>query len=152
MDERFWRKVNKTGSCWLWTGAHLAHGYGQVRRNKLGILAHRYSWMLRHGPIPDGLNVLHKCDVRACVNPEHLFLGTQKQNVDDMLRKGRESHVAKAPGVRNGNVKLTEADVARMRALYRCGYTYERLAVEFGVSFAQAGRIVKREAWKHVVA
>ena len=78
--------------CHLWTGSTTGPGYGQIGGGKKGVvlLAHRVAWELAHGPIPDGMCVLHKCDVRACVNPTHLFLGTKKDNTHDMLRKGRD--------------------------------------------------------------
>jgi hypothetical protein len=96
-EERFWKKVNKTEDCWLWLG-HLQR-YGRFKpqgiRNSPQVLAHRYSYELHFGPIPIGMNVLHKCDNPACVNPDHLFLGTQKDNVIDMMNKGRGSiHIA----------------------------------------------------------
>jgi hypothetical protein len=99
--ERFWSRVNKagpfpepkpyriTGRCWLWTGATNDAGYGQLRTNNAIEYAHRMSWEIHHGQITDGLFVCHRCDTPACVNPEHLFLGTHTQNVRDMLAKGR---------------------------------------------------------------
>lgn len=87
---RFWKYVDKSGDCWIWTGARYPAGYGAFGPKGTGAMgAHRYSWMLAHGEIPDGLSVLHKCDVRCCVNPAHLFLGTQKDNIADMVAKGR---------------------------------------------------------------
>ena len=87
--ERFWKNVDKTESCWVWTGSvrHFGHGHLNVSRRR--ILAHRFSWELAHGPVPAGLNVCHRCDNPRCVHPEHLFLGTQGDNVRDMVAKGR---------------------------------------------------------------
>ena len=73
---RLWKRVRITPGCWLWQGAHLPYGHGQIRIEHKCVLVHRLSWELHHGPIPVGLCVLHKCDVPLCVNPDHLFLGT----------------------------------------------------------------------------
>lgn len=85
----FWSRVNKTSTCWLWTGRISCHGYGVVSVGRKRIGTHRFAWALVNGDIPSGLFVCHTCDVRNCVNPSHLFLGTQRDNVQDMLRKGR---------------------------------------------------------------
>lgn len=97
---RFWTHVDKSGDCWIWTGARYALGYGAFGPKGTGAMgAHRYSWILAHGEIPAGMKVLHKCDVRCCVNPDHLFLGTQKDNIADMMAKGRRRGRSSAPPV-----------------------------------------------------
>lgn len=102
-SERFWSKVNKTESCWLWTGTRNSKGYGRFRDNDRMIVAHRIAWDLAgRGPIPAGMQLCHVCDVRACVNPEHLFLGTQSDNMRDCVKKGR--HV---PNPARGTPKAT---------------------------------------------
>ena len=90
MPERFQCKVQKTGGCWIWTGADNGNGYGvySVARGKWSY-AHRLAFEWANGSIPDGLVVCHTCDVKRCVNPAHLFLGTQADNVHDMIKKGR---------------------------------------------------------------
>ena len=89
---RFWAKVDKSGDCWSWTGAKINWGYGQFRVGKDHMLAHRCSYEHATGEtIPDGMMVCHRCDVPACVNPAHLFLGTAKDNMQDMLTKGRNA-------------------------------------------------------------
>lgn len=90
-EDRFWAKVEKGEGCWEWQGARHPHGYGQVRIAGICVFAHRYSWQLANGPIPGGLNVCHHCDNPKCVRPDHLFLGTQRDNLQDMAGKGRAS-------------------------------------------------------------
>src|SRR5258708_26780104 len=94
-EERFWAKVCKTDSCWLWTGATRTGGYGAVGRNRKVVQAHRVAWEMAHGPIMDDLYVLHRCDTPSCVNPEHLFLGTAKDNMDDFVAKRRPLGITK---------------------------------------------------------
>lgn len=93
IEDRFWSKVNKTPTCWLWIGATCNFGYGKIgiggRKNRKLKDSHRLSWEIHNGIIPLGLCVLHKCDVPSCVNPAHLFLGTKKDNAADAVQKGR---------------------------------------------------------------
>lgn len=88
--DRFWANVQKTDTCWIWTGCR-SHNYGLMGANKTRILAHRFSWELHNGPIPDGLGVLHRCDNPPCVNPDHLFLDTFEDNMKDKIAKGRQA-------------------------------------------------------------
>ncbi len=96
VHRRFWNKVRVTDGCWLWTGALCPNGYGNftlfaqsVRRERQVVTSHRMAWVLTHGEIPDGLLVLHRCDVRRCCNPDHLFLGTYRDNSRDGIQKRR---------------------------------------------------------------
>lgn len=86
---RFFEKVKKTNACWLWTGCIHRQGYGEINVNGKSVLAHRVSWEIHNGAIPPNMKILHHCDIPPCVNPRHLFLGTQKDNMIDCFRKGR---------------------------------------------------------------
>lgn len=90
-EERFWRKVKKTDGCWFWMGGRNDDGYGIAIMNGHVCGAHRKAWAITRGPIPEGMQVLHHCDTPSCVRPDHLWLGTQKDNMQDMRRKGRSN-------------------------------------------------------------
>lgn len=134
---RFWEKVEKgdsEDSCWVWIAKskHL-FGYGVLglKKENRQVMAHRFAYELLVGPIPDGLFVLHRCDNPPCVNPDHLFLGTQKDNLDDMTQKGRRRW-ADNRGSRNGNAKLSDAQVEEIRSLYPA-CTQQQIADRFGI-------------------
>lgn len=157
----FWNKVDKAETCWLWKGA-TSYGYGKCNfRGERNWLAHRASWVMAHGEIPEGLWVLHKCDVRACVNPDHLFLGTPTDNVRDMMSKGRHYHgdrqwTRKHPervprGEKAVHAKLTAEKVREMRRLFAAGgISKMELSRRFGVTHATVRRILSRTIWTHV--
>jgi hypothetical protein len=142
-EERFWSKVDKSGECWLWT-AYTSRGYGQfVLFHHHVIYAHRYSWELVHGPVPDGMVVCHHCDTPACVRPSHLFLGTHADNSKDMTIKKRQ-----AWGIRQGSARLTPNDVQAIRTLCENGQSYMEVAFQFGVSPGHIRKIFLREKWR----
>ena len=146
LAERFWAKVTKTESCWYWTGyCHRRSGYGHVRVGPRMARAHRIAWELSHGPIPDGLDVLHSCDNPPCVRPDHLFLGTQLDNIADREAKGRGGA---AHGEHHGRAKLTEAQVRQIRA--RATEPRGVLAAEFHVGIDAIKRILSGRYWSHV--
>ena len=142
----FWSKVKKTDSCWLWQGSADRRGYGSVRIDHVTQKAHRVSWSLAHGFIPPDLCVLHRCDTPACVNPDHLFLGTRADNSADMIAKGRARH--RSPnGEQNGASKLTAPDVVAIRA---STISSRALAKQFGVSKVTIQNIRHGRTWKLV--
>ena len=173
LEQRFWPKVQKSDGCWLWTGSKDARGYGRLKNPRTGatpLKAHRVSWEVHFGPIPDELWVLHSCDNPPCVNPAHLFLGTQADNMRDMVQKGRQGSLVHperlARGDRHGSrlhperlnpprgerhrsAKLTWAQVAEIRRLYAAGYiTQQQLADQFGVALTTINPLLRGKTWR----
>ena len=142
--------TKQPNGCWEWTRGKRGSGYGAVEvvPGRGSIAANRASWILTHGSIPDGMQVLHTCDNRPCVNPDHLFLGTNYDNVQDKVSKGRQW---KPIGRKNHAAKLTEADVREIRRLYKTGkYGSDDLAKMFGVSKSSANKAATGFTWGHV--
>lgn len=139
--------VSKTsGECWNWGASFNNMGYGVFGvSGKLTALAHRVAWTLRNGEIPDGLFVLHRCDNPACCNPDHLFLGTQKENLADCVSKGRT-----AMGERNGTAKLNEEKVIKAVKLRDSGLSHKKIGAVMGVSRQAIGMILSGERWNHI--
>lgn len=145
---RFWSNINKPNEqgCMLWEGRIHNTGYGIFGVNSVQVLAHRFAWGLTHGPIPNGLFVCHTCDVRACCNPNHLFLGTSLDNIADMIKKERNSR-----GETRYNAKLTDNKVRTIRIDYASGdCTYQSLANTHGVTLSCIESVIQRKTWKHV--
>lgn len=140
LSQRFFKRVNKTDGCWIWSGVKFSNGYGRfcLSGKQRHYLAHRYSYEIHNGPIPEGLCVLHRCDVRNCVNPKHLWIGTQKDNAQDMVVKGR-AYV--------GSRKLFKEDVIKIRTLAEHN-TQQALANLFNVSASNIGMILRNITWK----
>jgi hypothetical protein len=150
----FWAKVARTQEgCWVWQGTTSRNGYGLwttgVRPSRRTVQAHRLSWVIVNGPIPEGMCVCHSCDVPPCVNPEHLWLGTARENARDKVAKGRMRR-GDSRGERNGHARLTEEDVRAIRARVAGGETQTALAVEYGVHLITVSQAVRRLTWKHV--
>lgn len=139
-EERFWSKVDKTTSCWEWIGCKV-RGYGQFGFEGKVQYAHRVSWKLLNGD-PLDLKVLHKCDNPSCVNPNHLFLGTQKENIDDMLSKNRQ-----VKGEQKPDVKLTKKQVLEIR---HSKLSQRKLSKLYNVCPSHVWHIKNHKKWKHV--
>lgn len=145
LDKKFWAHVNKTDSCWLWTGILNNKGYGVSRYKMHTYLAHRMSYVMENGPIPDGLIVLHICDVPSCIKPAHLRLGTQKDNMAECAAKDRSCF-----GERNGHSKLTPESVREMRLEYAEGTTLAELSRKYKVDRMTITSAIRRKTWKRV--
>jgi len=129
VEQRFWRFVEKGDGCWLWLGnVHQHRPYGKFSVSGRTVLAHRFSYEMHRGAIPRGMLVCHCCDEPRCVNPEHLFVGTQADNIADRDRKGRRAPRHVLPR------KLSDADAAALVAMGHAGATGAFLARAFGVS------------------
>lgn len=140
--------VDNTSGCWLWTGdCSNRWGYGRLGPNRCERLAHRLSFAAHVGPIPSGMKVLHRCDVPRCVNPAHLWLGTDRDNMRDMASKGR---AGTSLGEANPCSKLTAAQVEAIRAAYASGDTLKQVASRFCVHFTNVHSIVRRKTWAHL--
>jgi len=177
-EMRFWQKVEKTDGCWFWLGARNSDGYGSFNIGNHGTGAHRIAYTLEVGNIPQGVSVLHSCDNRACVRPGHLFLGTQQDNVTDMMKKGRGNKASgdqnasrlypgihrwgpthtlrlhperQARGERVAKAKLTSTQVIEIRTQWKQGMSQHALARKFGVTLSCIHWIVSGKTWRHLL-
>jgi hypothetical protein len=154
----FFERIDKIkNGCWEWKGPFFENGYGQAPRYKnKSTRAHRISWMLFNGNIPKDMLVLHKCDNKKCVNPKHLFIGTQKDNIRDMMNKGRDNFY---PLFKNGygisgessTSKLTKKEVAYIRKEYtEKKITPKELSKKYNISRSAIYKVIHHETWKCV--
>jgi len=178
-EMRFWQKVEKTDGCWFWLGGKNSDGYGSFNIGTHGTGAHRIAYTLEVGNIPRGISVLHSCDNRACVRPDHLFLGTQLDNVTDMMEKGRGNKASgnrnasrlhpgihrwgpthtlrlhperQARGERVANAKLKESQIIEIRRRWKMGEASQHaLAREYGVTLSAIHWIVIGRTWRHLL-
>lgn len=173
--ERFDSFVNKSGSCWLWTGG-VCKGYGMFSMSGRSIKAHRAAYAFAKGPIPSGAWVCHHCDVKLCVNPDHLYAGDVNTNARDATDRGRyvtgeRHHMRRNPelvklwagklkehpelharGERCHTAKMVEDDVRVIRALHSSGVPVRDLCESFGLaSRSSMWSIIKRQSWRHVI-
>jgi hypothetical protein len=154
-----WEPVTESG-CWVWTGSTGRTGYGYIGYEGKVIRAHRASYQFFRGAVPEGMSVCHRCDVRCCVNPAHLFIATHQENMRDLARKGRANNRAaiqarlisqNAPkGSKHGMALMTEEKVLELRALRASGVPVKELGPRFGISWQQAYGIVCGNNWKHL--
>jgi len=151
--ERFHSKyVVSSSGCWLWQGHLDRKGRGNLRVGPRRVIASRLSYEIHFDAIPDGLFVCHECDNPQCVNPDHLWLGTHRDNTDDMIAKGRHRMCGRkdVQGERNSKAKLTTQDVFSIREKFAAGRTQSDLAREYGVVFSCISSVVKGQSWRHL--
>jgi len=142
-EERFWSKVNKIANgCWEWTASKNKWGYGKFWLNCKSTRAHRFSYELYNGPISNDLHVCHTCDNPACVRPDHLFLGTDKDNMEDKVKKGRQTK-----GSTNGQAKLSEADILDIRSKQ---LSYKEYMKKYNISRSHIYDIWNCKRWTHI--
>jgi hypothetical protein len=153
--KRFWSKVDKNGPvplhcpelgpCWVWTGTDRGAGYGTLKVQGKMVMAHRFSYQLKHGPIPSSVNVLHKCDNKRCCRDSHHFTGNHARNVEDKVAKGRQYHPT---GSLNAMSKLTEELVKDIRSRREAGKLLKEIAEEFGICQGSVSMICSGKRWK----
>jgi hypothetical protein len=145
--KKFWSRVDKKSDneCWNWLGSFDKDGYGQIRDGirKIQDRGHKFSYRLHFGEIPQGMCVCHTCDNRACTNPNHLFIGTHKDNIQDKMNKNRQ-----AKGEMQGHHKLTNEQIDSIRS--RMNENYKELCQEFNVVPSTIYRIWRKDSWKHI--
>lgn len=144
LEERFWNGVLKGEGCWEWQGYTNSGGYGATWDKGVSVLAHRASYTFTYGTIPEGMDVCHRCDNPKCVRPDHLFLGTGKDNIRDQIEKGRHPH-----NETHGMAKLTVEIVKTIR-LENTTIGYKTLAKKYGVNPSTIASVVNRTTWKDV--
>ena len=146
LSERFWLYVRKKDGCWEWLSYKDNNGYGRINYGGKPFLAHRLSYMLKYGDIPAGKVVCHRCDNPGCTNPDHLFLGTQADNVEDMHAKGRATKRG-LKGSAHHQARISEDDV---RAIRGSGMSGAELAEKYGMSRTNIYDILNGKTWRHV--
>jgi len=147
--KRFWDKVDTAhpSGCWIWTAHKDKGGYGRLRIKGKDRRAHRFIWEVTFGSIPKGKFVCHHCDTPSCVRLDHLFIGTNQDNMDDKVAKKRQ-FIPK--GILHSQNKLTEENVFTIRALGQQGVRQKNIAAKFGISQSQVSLILLRKEWKHI--
>ena len=145
LEERFFSKVEKGDSCWEWVASKYHDGYGAYYFNGKQGRAHRVSWEMKNGEIPENMYILHRCNNRTCVNPKHLYLGTHQDNMNDLARAGT------LKGIGHPSAKVTEREVRTIRHLWEKKiYTQIKIAEMFNISHKTVNGITTNTNWKHI--
>ena len=153
----FWSKVDRSAgetACWIWMRAVDSSGYGALKVRGRKLNAHRYSYELHYGTIPDGLDVCHRCNTRLCVNPAHLYVGTRKQNVADSIAAGTYHFLsgggANQKGEKNPHATLTNEEVLEIYQRAWSGERLQKIADDYGIVKSVVVRIKHGERWAHI--
>ena len=139
--------VKSIPKCWLWSGCTIKGGYGQISFNGILYLVHRIAYFVHTNEDPGLLKVCHSCDTPSCCNPHHLWIGTQTENIRDMVIKQRSPN---NHGDRNPSAKLNERQVKQIRGLFKAGVERKELARQYNVSYSTIKYIVRRKSWSHI--
>jgi hypothetical protein len=151
LTEKIHARSNKLESgCWEWIGSILRNGYGCLGIDGRTEYSHRAAFIAFKGEIPEGHDVCHKCDNRKCVNPDHLFSGTRKDNMQDCASKGRTNRTHRVRGSQVAISKLTEADIPAIRALVISGKTYTEVSKIYSVTRHSISNVINGHTWKHI--
>ncbi|MEK6884344.1 MAG: HNH endonuclease signature motif containing protein [Nanoarchaeota archaeon] len=149
--QRLLKRIEKVKSgCWIWKRSKTDVGYGHLTFDGIYYSAHRFSYIIYKGEIPKGLFVLHKCDNRLCVNPKHLFVGNQSDNMKDCYIKNRHARIS-VLGQEAWNSKLKDKDVVKIKKLYKMGLIQKKIAEMFNVDRSLISRVINNKRWKHIV-
>lgn len=156
-DERFWTHVARGDGCWEWTGTRRPDGYGVHWNGSRQVRAHRRSWEMANGPLPEGAVIRHSCDNPPCVRPDHLAIGTQQDNLADMTSRGRRVRGERHPwfgqeqrGETNRQAKLTDEQVAHIKGMAAAGHYHDDIAQRYGVTKTNVSYIASDKTWRHV--
>lgn len=147
LEEALWSRVTKSGDCWEWKAGTTAAGYGEFMFRGKMLYAHRVAYELHFGPIPAGKKVRHKCDNPPCCRPDHLLIGTQADNVRDMIERGRDR---KAVGLDHGRSKLDPEKIRKIRIMRTEGISFRKIGAAFGVDNHTIRAIISGMTWNHV--
>ena len=152
LSVRLWQKIAIAGTddCWLWTAYRDRRGYGKIGNNGSSYLAHRIVFRLVNGDFPEHLKVCHRCDNPSCCNPNHLFLATQYDNVQDRHLKGHDAHFG-LKGTAHPLAKLSEEQVREIRKFHKLGVSESKLAIQFSISQSHVSRIIQQKEWQHIL-
>ncbi len=151
LSQRFWSKVEKTDSCWFWTGHKNRKGYGHITIDKYPFRAHRVAYCMEFGEIPKGLFVCHSCDNPSCVNPSHPFLGSPADNAKDMANKGRaHKWSGQRAGENNPFSKINDSTAIKILRSYKNGTRISTIARDMGIPRSTVDCVARGISWKHI--